>query len=290
VLDRTYREQRRSGTVALEKSMASRPSAGTATTGALAAEAVGTFMFTFSGTATVLAVHNLRGAASGFTGIGDIAISIAFAFGVVAAVYVVASVSGAHINPAVTVALAAVRKFPWSMVGPYIVAQFVGAILAALMNWFMFGGALRESLVLGSTHPGPGIPWYTALVTEFVITLVLMVVVMATAVYERAPGGASQSGLAIGLWVGAAIFLALPVSGGSLNPARTLGPDIVALQFPLWWIYIVGPVAGAIAGAALWVYVLGQGRKEVVESGGPSPSPSPSPASSASAADSRPRP
>lgn len=259
-----------------------RPSAGAATTGAFAAEAVGTFMFTFSGTATVLAVHNLRGAASGFTDVGDIAISIAFAFGVVAAVYVVASVSGAHINPAVTVALAAVRKFPWSMVGPYIVAQFVGAILAALMNWFMFGGALRESLILGSTHPGPGIPWYTALVTEFVITLVLMVVVMATAVYERAPGGASQSGLAIGLWVGAAIFLALPVSGGSLNPARTLGPDIVALQFPLWWIYIVGPVAGAIAGAALWVYVLGQGSKEVVVSGGPSPAPTvSSPASAA---------
>lgn len=160
------------------------------------------------------------------------------------------------------------RKFPWTMVIPYIIAQLVGGILAGLMTWFMFGNTLRQSLVLGSTHPGPGIPWYTALVTEFVITMVLMLVVMANAVYERAPGGANQSGLAIGLWVGAAILLALPVSGASLNPARTLGPDIAAAQFPLWWIYIVGPVAGAIAGAVLWTYLLGKGRRDVAEASG----------------------
>lgn len=238
------------------------------TAGAFCAELVGTFMFTFSGTATVLAVHKLSKTTAGFTATGDIAISIAFAFGVVAAVYVVAQVSGAHINPAVTVALAAVGKFPWRVVPAYVVAQFIGALLAGLMNWFMFGNALRESLILGSTHPGPGITWWAACFTEFVITAVLMIVVMATAVYERAPGGASQSGLAIGLWVGAAIFLALPISGGSLNPARTLGPDIIAGKFPYWWIYIVGPVLGAAFGAALWEFVLRRGRKEVVEAAG----------------------
>jgi MIP family channel proteins len=242
---------------------------GVVTAGALTAEALGTFMFTFAGTATVLAVHKLRGVPPGFAAVGDIAISIAFAFGLVAAVYVVASVSGAHVNPAVTVALAAVRKFPWSMVPGYLVAQFTGAILAGLMNWFVFGGQLRESLILGSTRPGPGIPWYTALVLEFVVTLVLMVVIMATAVYQRKPGGGTQSGLAIGLWVGAAIFLALPISGGSLNPARTLGPDIAALQFPFWWIYVVGPVCGAVVGAALWTAVLSKGHREVIEAGGP---------------------
>jgi glycerol uptake facilitator-like aquaporin len=87
-------------------------------------------------------------------------------------------------------------------------------------------------------------------------------------VYERAPGGASQSGLSVGLWVGAAIFLALPISGGSLNPARTLGPDIIAGQFPYWWIYIVGPVCGAAAGAAIWEFFLSKGRKETVERAG----------------------
>lgn len=242
----------------------------TATTGALVAELVGTFMFTFSGTATVLAVHHLTKRATGFTAIDDIAISIAFAFGVVAAVYTVAAVSGAHINPAITVALAAVGRFPWRMVAPYVVAQMIGGLLAGLMDWFMFP-RLRESLILGSTHPGPGISWWTACFTELVITAVLMVVVMATAVFERAPGGASQAGLSIGLWVGAAIFLALPVSGGSLNPARTLGPDVIAGTFPYWWIYVVGPVAGAVFGAVLWQFVLAKGRKDVVESIGQEP-------------------
>lgn len=244
-----------------------RPSFVATATGALTAEALGTFMFVFSGTATVLAIHQLRKATSGFTGMGDIAISIAFAFGVVAAVYTVATVSGAHINPAVTVALAVVRRFPWRMVPGYVVAQFIGGLLAALMNWFMFNH-LREPLILGSTHPGPGIAWWTACFTEFVITGVLMIVVMSTAVFERAPGGASQAGLSIGLWVGAAIFLSLPISGGSLNPARTLGPDIVAAQFPYWWIYIVGPVCGAVAGALLWEFVLRRGHKEAVEAAG----------------------
>jgi aquaporin Z/aquaporin NIP len=186
---------------------------------------------------------------------------------VVAAVYVVAELSGAHINPAITVGLAAVGRFPWRMVPGYIVAQMIGGLLAGLMDWFMFPH-LREPLILGSTHPGPGIAWWTACFTEFVITLILMVVVMATAVYRRAPGGGTQSGLAIGLWVGAAIFLALPVSGGSLNPARTLGPDIIAVSFPYWWIYIVGPVLGAAAGAALWEFVLGKGRKQAAEQAG----------------------
>lgn len=241
-----------------------RPALPVATAGALTAEMLGTFMFTFSGTATVLAVHRLRHATGGFTVVGDIAISIAFAFGVVAAVYLVARVSGAHINPAITVGLAAVGRFPWRMVPGYVVAQMIGGCLAGLMNWLMYP-TLRVPLILGSTQPGPGVHWWVACITEVVITMGLMVAVMATAVHERSPGGASQAGIAIGLWVGAAIFLALPVSGGSLNPARTLGPDIVAGQFPYWWIYIVGPVAGAVAGAVLWELVLSKGRKDVVE-------------------------
>lgn len=237
-----------------------------ATAGALVAEAVGTFMFTFSGTATVLAIHKLQPHV-GFTPVDDIAISIAFAFGVLAAVYTVAKISGAHINPAVTIALAVVGRFPWRQVPGYLVAQLIGALLAAAMNLFMYSD-VSDTLILGSTKPAQGVSDGTALLTEFVITLLLMVIVMATAVYERAPGGASTAGLAIGLWVGAAIFLALPISGASLNPARTLGPDIIALSFPAWWVYIVGPVAGAIAGAALWEFVLSKGSKELVESAG----------------------
>lgn len=92
-----------------------------------------------------------------------------------------------------------------------------------------------------------------------------MIVVLATAVTERVPGGAATAGTAIGLWVGAAVFLALPVSGASLNPARTIGPDIVSTSFPYWWVYVAGPVAGAVIGAALWEFVLSRGGKELVE-------------------------
>ncbi len=247
-----------------------RDAAVVAIAGALTAEALGTFMLTFSGTATLLAVQKLRGGApTGFTAADVVAICVAFAFGIVAAVYVVGSVSGAHINPAVTVALAAVRKFPWSMVPGYVIAQFAGAVLAGLMNWFMFGDRLRETFILGATRPGTNVPWITALVTEFVLTLVLMVVIMATAVYQRPPGGPTQSGLAIGLWIAAGVFVAFPISGGALNPARALGPDIAALQFSFWWLYLIGPICGAVTGAALWSGVLERGSKETVEAGIP---------------------
>jgi MIP family channel proteins len=227
---------------------------------AVLAEVVGTFMLTFSGTATVLATHKLHPQA----GMNEVAISLAFALGILAAIYVFATVSGAHINPAVTTALAAVGEFPWRVVPAYIAAQFTGGILAGLMNWFMFGGQLRAALLLGTTKPGPGVGWGPALFTEFVITAVLMIVIMATAVYQRSPGGAVPSGLAIAFWIGAAIFLALPVSGGSMNPARTLGPDIAAAAFPCWWIYVVGPVLGAGAGACLWKFILSKGRLEEI--------------------------
>lgn len=237
--------------------------------GAYVAELVGTFMFVFAGTATVLAVKNLAHSTSAsFTAVDDIAISLAFGLGLLAAVYLVATVSGAHLNPAVTIALAVNGEFPWRQVVPYLVFQFGGGLCAALMDWFMFGDQLRHALILGSTHPGTGVPWWRATLTEFVITAILMLVIMSTAVYKRAPGGGTTSGLAIGLWVTAAIFLALPISGGSLNPARTIGPDIVSWQFPDWWVYFLGPIVGAVAGAALWKLVIAQGREEAVESTG----------------------
>lgn len=247
------------------ESPATAPPPSQARLAALAAELVGTFMLVFSGTATVLAVHRMP-KHTDFTATDDIAIALAFALGIVAAVYAVASVSGAHINPAVTVGLAAVGRFPWREVPGYVAAQMAGGILAGVANSFLFRGPVSDKLLLGSTKPGPGVSVYAALGIEFTITFLLMVVVMATAVFEKAPGGASSAGLAIGLWVGAAVFLALPVSGASLNPARTLGPDIVAGQFPAWWVYVAGPVLGACAGAAVWHVVAGHGSKEVVES------------------------
>src|SRR5881394_1570241 len=124
----------------------------------------------------------------------------------------------------------------------------------------MFGEKARAQLDLGTTRPGAGVPLIVALLAEIVLTAVLLIVVMSTAVYQRAPGGAMPAGLAIGLWIGAAVFLAFPVSGGSLNPARTLGPDIVSGAFPSWWIYIIGPLAGAAFGGWIWQF-LKRGRQ-----------------------------
>jgi len=226
---------------------------------ALAAEVFGTFVLVLSGTATLLATARIgNGTVPGV--LAQIAVSVAFGFGILAAVYTVASVSGAHINPAVTVGLAAAKEFPWSLVPAYCAAQLLGGILAALTNWGIFGDKLGSALNLGTTQPGPGVSLIAALFAEFVLTAVLLVVVMATAVYQRAPGGAMPAGLAIGLWIGTAVFAAFPISGGSLNPARTLGPDIVSAAFPAWWIYVIGPLAGAAAGGWIWQY-LKRGRQ-----------------------------
>lgn len=236
---------------------------------ALAGEAFGTFVLTLSGTATLLATARI-GHSGTPTVAAQIAVSVAFGFGILAAVYTVATVSGAHINPAVTFGLAAAREFPWRLVPAYCAAQLFGGILAALLNWLMYGDKLRSLLALGTTKPGPGVSVGAALVTEFVLTAVLLIVVMSTAVYERAPGGAMSAGLAIGLWIGAAVFLAFPISGGSLNPARTLGPDIVSAAFPSWWIYVVGPLAGGAFGGWVWQY-LKRGRESGEAEPGPEP-------------------
>ena len=226
---------------------------------ALAGEVFGTFVLVLSGTATLLATARIgHGTVPGVA--AQIAVSVAFGFGILAAVYTVATVSGAHINPAVTVGLASAREFPWQLVPAYCGAQLLGGILAALVNWGIFGDKLASALDLGTTSPGPGVSAIAALLAEFVLTAVLVIVVMSTAVYQRAPGGAMPAGLAIGLWIGAAVFAAFPISGGSLNPARTLGPDIVSAAFPSWWIYIVGPLAGAVFGGWVWQF-LKRGRQ-----------------------------
>ena len=220
--------------------------------GALVAEIVGTYLLVFVGTGTVIATQTLVPGPLDAT-----AISLAFGFAVLIAVYALGHISGAHINPAVTIGLAVVRRFPWVAVPGYIAAQLVGALLAAFTTWWMFGSTARSQLALGATTPGvrgEGI----ALLTEIVITFLLVVTVMGIAIDDRSPGPA-VSGAAIGLVVAAAIFVALPLSGGSLNPARTFGPMIVAGEFDGWWVYLVGPIVGGVAGAALWEYVLRRG-------------------------------
>ena len=235
------------------------PRYGSSLFGALLAEVIGTFILTFFGAGTVVAVVLFAPESSA----NVIAVSVAFGLAVLVAVYAFGHVSGAHINPTVTIALAAVRRFPWRSVPAYLVAQFVGAILAALLIWALSGDQGREApLLLGATSPGVrgAAPAFLA---EVVLGFLLMVVVLATAADERATPAAA--GLAIGFVIGAGIFVTFTVSGGSFNAARSLGPMIVAWQFPSWWLYLIAPTAGGVLGALCYDLAVRPGAPPEVE-------------------------
>lgn len=220
----------------------------------IVAEALGTYLLVFVGAGTVvggsLATPEAEPNAT--------AISVAFGFAVLVAVYTFGHVSGAHINPTVTIALAAVRRFPWRAVPGYLVAQFVGAVLAALTIWALFGRDGRaEPLLLGATAPGDrgsGI----AFLAEIILGFLLVVVVLATATDQRA--SPVVAGLAIGFVIAAGIFVTLTVSGGSFNAARSLGPMIVAGEFPGWWVYLIAPAIGGVLGAFCYDYLVRPGN------------------------------
>lgn len=227
------------------------PRVGGSLIGAVVAEVIGTFLLVFVGAGTVVAVGlTFPDAASNVT-----AISIAFGLAVLIAVYAFGHVSGAHINPTVTIALAAVRRFPWRAVPAYLVAQFAGAILAALAIWLLFGDPARD-LALGATAPGERGSG-AAFVAEVILGFLLVVVVLATATDARAVSAAA--GLAIGFVIAAGIFVTLTVSGGSFNAARSLGPMIVAGDFPGWWVYLIAPVLGGVLGAFCYDYLTRSG-------------------------------
>jgi aquaporin Z len=159
---------------------------------------------------------------------------------VIAIIYFMGTVSGAHINPAVTLAFAARGRFPWRRVPGYLVAQIVGALLAAIVLEWLYGGIAN-----GRTVPAQGIEPWVAVMTEVLLTLGLMTVVFGTADGPRNVG--HNSALAIGFYVALAGMWAAPIDGASMNPARTLGPDLVAGDLSQTWIYLVGPIAGALA-------------------------------------------
>jgi glycerol uptake facilitator protein len=219
----------------------------------LVAEAIGTALLVLVGTGSVVAALTVGAGAISFAALGFV--SLAFAFVVAVVVYGFGPVSGAHINPAVTVALAVCGRFPWRQVLPYLLAQVFGAVVGSLLVVGVFGTS-GVDLGLGSTALGEGVPYWQGAVAEFVGTFLLMFTVMALAVDTRAPLG--WAGLMIGLAVAAAIMLIAPQTGGSLNPARTTGPDVVLAlwggsvhwaQLPLYW---VAPALGAVAAALLY--------------------------------------
>jgi aquaporin Z len=177
------------------------------------------------------------------------ALVVAPALMVMAIILFMGTVSGAHLNPAVSIAFALRGDFPWKRVPAYVVAQFAGAVLATLLLWALIGRHGSAGLAL----PGPGISAPVAMVWEMILTTGLISVILGTA------SGAQQVGALAAIGVGSYIALAglwgSLVSGASMNPARSLGPALVLGDWTAWWAYLVGPVAGGVIAVGI-AYVL----------------------------------
>jgi len=161
---------------------------------------------------------------------------------VMAIIYFMGSVSGAHLNPAVTLAFALRRNFPWTRVPGYVVGQVIGGISAAVFLRVMFGTVG----VLGATSPGSGVTYGKALAMEVVLTAGLVNTILGTASGARNIG--TNGTIAVGGYIALAGLWSAPVSGASMNPVRSLAPDLVRGDFHTTWIYIVGPAVGALIG------------------------------------------
>ena len=231
------------------------------------AEIVGTFLLVFFGAgaaAITLMIAQGEEPLTDFNigigylgGLGDwLAIGLAFGIAIAAAIYALGRVSGAHINPAVTIALWASKRFPTAEVVPYIIAQLIGAALASTLFFACAGPDAVLVGGLGATAPFPGISYGQAILVEAIGTFILMLAIMGVAVDKRAPEG--FAGLIIGLTVAGVITTTGNIAGSSLNPARTFGPYIGNTLFGggnLWEffpIYIIGPIVGALVAVFLY--------------------------------------
>lgn len=204
------------------------------------ADAIGTFALVFVGCGAVV-VDALHG------GLGHVGVSAAFGLVVAVMIYATGHLSGAHFNPAVTVAFAAIGAFPWREVPAYVAAQLGAAVVASLAVSGFVGSASR----LGATVPA--VPLAPAFGMEVVLTFFLMFVITAVATDARAHG--PQAGFAIGSTVAMCALMGGPVTGASMNPARSLAPAWVAGVSEAQWIYVVAPVVGAVLGAVTYRFV-----------------------------------
>jgi MIP family channel proteins len=169
---------------------------------------------------------------------------------VLAMIYALGHISAAHFNPAVTLGFAATRRFPWRFVAPYWIAQFLGGIAAAALASLFFGGGH------GVHIPAAG-PILRAVGVEAVLTFFLMLVIIAVATDKRANG--AVPGLAIGLTVVFDVLIGGSITGGSMNPARSLGPALFgnSAALSVYWVYIIGPGIGAITASILYEAIRG---------------------------------
>jgi aquaporin Z len=172
---------------------------------------------------------------------------------VLAVILFMGAISGAHLNPAVSIAFAVRGNFPWLRVPGYIIAQLVGSTLAVLLLRAIFGNVG----MLGATEPGPGISNWQAVLVEFVLTAGLVSTILGTASKAQNLGPISAFG--VGAYIILAGLWSSPISGASMNPARSFGPDLVLWNFSNYWVYIVGPIAGALVAVGIAYILRGRG-------------------------------
>jgi aquaporin Z len=213
----------------------------------LFSEILGTFFLVLAAAGGGMMGHAFPGA------ISRTAAVVAPALTVMAIILFMGKVSGAHLNPAVSIAFALRRDFPWWRVPGYIVMQLAGATLAALF----LRSIIHASAIYGSNYPAHGYSDAAAFWMELILTLGLVSVILGTA------SGAQNIGLFGALGVGGYIALAglwgSPISGASMNPARTFGPDLVGKSFTGYWVYIAGPLAGAVLAVIIAFVLRGPG-------------------------------
>jgi aquaporin NIP len=208
----------------------------------LAAEAFGTFALVFAGCGAIMVDAKTHA-------LGHLGVAIAFGLVIMVMIYAVGHVSGAHFNPAVTFAFALTRHFPWPRAFRYWGAQAAGAIAAALLLRASLGDVAHVGATLPSGSDAQSLLW------EVVLTVFLMFVIMAVATDTRAVGEAAA--IAVGGTVGLDALFGGPISGASMNPARSLGPALVSGDLHALWIYLSAPLLGAAIGAVAYQFIRG---------------------------------
>lgn len=205
------------------------------------AEILGTFAIIFCGTGAIIINQESHGA------ITHVGIAMTFGLVVTSMIYALGTISGAHFNPAVTIAFAVARKFPAREVLPYIGSQLAGAVLASGVLRYLF----PANALLGATMPAG--PEAQSFILEFILTFFLMLVILNVAY------GSKEQGLFAGLAIGGVVLLeamfAGPICGASMNPARSFSPALVSGHLEHLWLYLVAPTAGAVAAVFVWQFL-----------------------------------
>ena len=219
----------------------------------IVAEGIGTFFLVLVGPGAAMVDAATEGT------IGHSGVALAFAFVVLAMIYAIGHISGAHINPAVTVGFWAAGRFPGRDVGGYVLGQCAGAVAASLVLRAILGPAA----IFGATVPK--IPLPGAFLIEWLLSFALMFVIMAVATDERVGGG--FAGLAVGLTVGFAALMGGPLTGASLNPARSLGPALASGAWEAHWLYWVAPITAMVAAARTYEWLRPADAPRIVPQG-----------------------